>query len=114
MSDTTIANIAAHPLRVKLPTPQRTGQGDYAVIEIVIVEIETRGGLVGFGECLARRGAAAKLDLESFRSYLARQIEEIRAKTGAEQVQFRLTEEQGKVKLKARPVGPGGEGGGSA
>jgi hypothetical protein len=63
---------------------------------------------------LARRGAAAKLDLESFRGYLARQIEEIRAKTGAEQVQFRLTEEQGKVKLKARPVGPGGEGGGSS
>ena len=54
---------------------------------------------------LAKSGAASKLDLESFRGYLARQIEEIRAKTGAEQVQFRLTEEEGKVKLKARPVG---------
>lgn len=59
MTDTAIARIVAHPLRVKLPTPQRTGQGDYAVIEIVIVEIETKGGIVGFGECLARRGAVA-------------------------------------------------------
>ena len=58
MPDHAIAKVVAHPLRVKLPKAQRTGQGDFAVIEIVVVEVETRDGIVGFGECLARRGAA--------------------------------------------------------
>jgi hypothetical protein len=53
---------------------------------------------------LARAGGAARLDLESFRGYLEKQAAEIRAKTGAERVQFRLTQEEGKIKLKARPV----------
>lgn len=57
--DTRITSVKAHPLRVSLPTKQRTAQGDWAVIEIVIVEIETAGGLIGFGECLARRGSPA-------------------------------------------------------
>src|SRR5262245_50071698 len=54
-----IARVVAHPLRAVLPTPQRTSQGDWTAIEIVIVEIETEGGIVGIGECLARRGAPA-------------------------------------------------------
>lgn len=53
---------------------------------------------------LAKNGAASRLDLETFRNYLARQVEEISAKTGAELVQFRLSQEEGKVKLKARPI----------
>src|SRR5262245_50574127 len=57
MPDHAIAKVVAHPLRIKLPTPQRTGQADFSVIEIVIVEVETRDGIVGFGECLARKGA---------------------------------------------------------
>lgn len=59
---------------------------------------------------LARKGAASRLDLETFRGYIARQVEEIRARTGAEQVQFRLAEEDGRIKLKAKPFGPGGAG----
>jgi len=54
-----IAQVTAHPLRVALPTAQRTSQGDWATIELVVVEVETDQGLVGFGECLGRRGAAA-------------------------------------------------------
>lgn len=61
---------------------------------------------------LARHGAAARLDLDAFRHYVQRQIEEIRNKTGAERVQFRLTREDGKVKLKARPIGSSEGGGG--
>jgi D-galactarolactone cycloisomerase len=59
MGDTRIAKVTAHPLRAVLPKAQRTSQGDYAAIEIVVVEVETRDGTIGFGECLARRGAAA-------------------------------------------------------
>jgi hypothetical protein len=53
---------------------------------------------------LAKAGGASRLDLESFRGYLEKQAAEIRAKTGVERVQFRLAQEEGRIKLKARPV----------
>lgn len=53
---------------------------------------------------LARGGAAAP-DVDSFRGYLARQLDAIREKTGAREVQFRLALEEGKMKLKAKPLG---------
>jgi hypothetical protein len=49
-------------------------------------------------------GEAPRFDLDSFQTYLARQVTAIREKTGCTQVQFRLATEDGKVKLKARPV----------
>ena len=54
-----IVRVTAHPLRAVLPSPQRTSQGDWTSIEIVVVEVETADGMVGLGECLARRGAVA-------------------------------------------------------
>jgi hypothetical protein len=51
------------------------------------------------------RSEAPKFDLESFRTYLERQAAAIRTRTGCDQVQFRLASEDGKMKLKARPVG---------
>ncbi|WP_342364246.1 mandelate racemase/muconate lactonizing enzyme family protein [Terrarubrum flagellatum] len=55
----TVVSVRTHPLRATLPRAQRTSQGDWAAIEIAIVEIETSDGLIGVGECLARRGAAS-------------------------------------------------------
>jgi hypothetical protein len=52
----------------------------------------------------ASPGEGPKFDLDSFQSYLERQAAAIRQKTGCDQVQFRLAQEDGKVKLKARPV----------
>jgi D-galactarolactone cycloisomerase len=60
-----IERVVAHPLRVRLPKAQRTSQADFSSIEIVVVEVETRNGLVGIGEGLARfgsRGYAALID----------------------------------------------------
>jgi hypothetical protein len=54
----------------------------------------------------AAPGDAPRFDLDSFQTYLARQVTAIREKTGCSQVQFRLASEDGKVKLKARPVAP--------
>jgi len=45
-----------------------------------------------------------RFDLASFGSYLERQAAAIRVKTGCEEVQFRLAAEDGKLKLKARPL----------
>lgn len=58
MSGDRIARVEAHPLRAVLAKPQRTSQGDFPAIELLVVEIETRDGVVGFGEGLCRRGAA--------------------------------------------------------
>lgn len=49
-------------------------------------------------------GDGPKFDLNSFQSYLSRQAAAIREKTGCDEVQFRVAEEDGKLKLKARPV----------
>jgi hypothetical protein len=53
---------------------------------------------------LAGRGEGPKFDLDSFQTYLARQAAALRQKTGCSEVQFRLADEDGKLKLKARPV----------
>lgn len=58
MSASRIAKVHVHPLRATLPKVQRTSQGDYPAIEIVVVEVETEDGTVGFGEGLCRRSAA--------------------------------------------------------
>lgn len=49
-------------------------------------------------------GEGPSFDLETFRTYLGRQVDTIRRKTGCRQVQFRLAKEDGKIKLKAKPV----------
>jgi galactonate dehydratase len=53
-----IEKVIAHPLRATLPKVQRTSQGDYPAIELLVVEVVTADGAVGFGEGLCRRGAA--------------------------------------------------------
>jgi galactonate dehydratase len=52
-----IRRIATHPLRVVLPKAQRTSQGDFPAVEILVVEVETESGVIGIGEGLARRGS---------------------------------------------------------
>lgn len=46
----------------------------------------------------------AKIDLETFRAYVAAQIDTIRSRTGCAAVQFRVAQEDGKMRLKAKPV----------
>lgn len=53
----------------------------------------------------AGTGGGPSFDLATFRTYLERQTAALRGKTGCAAVQFRLAEEDGKLKLKARPVG---------
>lgn len=56
---------------------------------------------------LARGASKVRFDLDSFRSYLDRQISAIQKKTGCAQVRFRLVHEEGETKLKARPLKAG-------
>lgn len=52
---------------------------------------------------LAKGPDPLRFDLGTFRTYLERQAEALRAKVGCTAVVFRLAEEEGKLKLKARP-----------
>ncbi|HWM93569.1 MAG TPA: MXAN_5187 C-terminal domain-containing protein [Thermoanaerobaculia bacterium] len=93
------------------------GRGPHRVFAFVEKQrFDARGGIV-FGseidseaaEALYRglasgAGDGPKFDLDSFQTYLRRQTEAIRQKTGCDEVQFRVAEEDGKLKLKARPV----------
>ncbi len=53
---------------------------------------------------LVASGGGARIELETFRGYITRQLGEIRIKTGVVAVQFRVVQEEGKLKLKAKPV----------
>ncbi len=44
------------------------------------------------------------VDLERFRTMIERQAAEIRHKTGCQEISFRVVTEEGKLKLKAKPV----------
>ncbi len=48
-----------------------------------------------------------QMDLEKFRSYIERQAEVIRTKTGCRDIQFRIAVQDGKMKLKAKPIHQG-------
>lgn len=54
-----IARVVAHPLKCALPKTQTTGQRAFPEIELVVVEIVTGEGIVGWGECLGRTGSPA-------------------------------------------------------
>jgi hypothetical protein len=57
---------------------------------------------------LRARSPGTTMDLDAFRAYLVKQVGQIRDRTGCTNVQFRLVREDGKVKLKAKPIGEGG------
>src|SRR6185503_6687621 len=57
-----------------------------------------------FQGLVERNRKAPTMDLATFRNYLQRQVAQIRDKTGCTAVQFRVAMEEGKVKLKAKPV----------
>ncbi len=59
------------------------------------------GAIVAAG---AERGQGPRFDLATFGAYLERQAAAIREKSGCEEVHFRLATEDGKLKLKARPL----------
>ncbi|HVR30805.1 MAG TPA: MXAN_5187 C-terminal domain-containing protein [Thermoanaerobaculia bacterium] len=48
--------------------------------------------------------SGSSMDLRTFTDYLVRQHQLIRERTGCSQVSFRIVQENGKKKLKARPV----------
>lgn len=48
--------------------------------------------------------AAARLDEQRFHAMLEKHVATIRAKTGCQEIQFRVALEDGKPKLKARPI----------
>lgn len=62
-STLTISAIRAIPLTAPMQPGTRTSQAVYTAVSIVLVELHTTDGLVGYGECLGRFGATAYADL---------------------------------------------------
>lgn len=59
-----------------------------------------------FNGLYADSEAGPKADFGKFQTYLQKQADQIREKTGCTQVRFRVASEKGKLKLKAKPVKP--------
>ena len=57
-----------------------------------------------YNELYSSSGRSKKTDFDSFRSYLDGQIVKLKDKTGCEQVQFRISGQGSKLKLKAKPI----------
>lgn len=53
----TIKAIRAHALSAPLPVPQRSAKGAATISEILVVEVETKDGIVGLGEGFCRISA---------------------------------------------------------
>lgn len=53
-----------------------------------------------------RQEGSPPMDLDEFRDYIERQTARIQDRTGCTDVEYRLVEQDGQTKLKARPVGP--------
>jgi hypothetical protein len=82
---------------------------------------DARAGIVFDGPSMEGEAVAAlygslvadgnsRLELETFRAYLAKQLLEIRGRAGTNAVQFRVVREGEKLKLKAKPLArPEGE-----
>ena len=59
MTDLIIKRITAIPLTARIQEGTRTSQGDFGAVSMVLVEIETSEGLLGYGESLGRFGPVA-------------------------------------------------------
>lgn len=96
---------------VEMGTERIAGSGPttpvYNAQEGVVVNREMSSDVVTalYKELYGSSGKVPKTDLTTFRSYLSDQYERIRGKTGCRSVQFRVSATDGKLKLKAKPLG---------
>ena len=73
---------------------------------VVLHRDDSSAAVEALYEGLHRRNP--KMDIERFRTYIERQADAIRSKTGCNDIQFRIAVEDGKMKLKAKPIRPTG------
>ncbi len=72
---------------------------------VVIQPSADRGAVEAlYSELYGKGGRKTGTDLDSFKGFLASQAEKIRQKTGCADVVFRITSEDGKRRLKAKPA----------
>jgi hypothetical protein len=90
--------------RVGMPPPSQQAPRFDARQGILVANEAAPQAIEALYQGLVAGGDAPRFDLASFGSYITRQASAIRQKTGCASVQFRLVEEEGKLKLKARPV----------
>ena len=88
----------AVPRRAARPTAADTNQG------IVLGQHFDTNGVAPLYRHLYRDQTGSSMDLRTFTDYMIRQHQLIRERTGCSKVSFRIVEENGKKKLKARPL----------
>lgn len=92
------------PTTFSAPTSQPTAPIYRRDDGVVVDDRADRAVVRALWEDLSKAGGAGSMDADALATYLERQTEAIRAKTGRSKVQFRIVEEEGRLKLKARPL----------
>ena len=94
---------------------QEEGGGSREAPGLAEVKIDTEEGVVIAGtadkkavralydDLYGGSGRGKKTDFDSFQAHLEKQTAKIRSKTGCSQVRFRITSDDGELKLKAKP-----------
>jgi hypothetical protein len=90
--------------RVHRPAPVEVQRFDPLKGIVIGANVDPEAAEALYQGLASRPASAPRFDLDSFRTYLSRQVSALQAKTGCAEVQFRLAEEEGTLKLKARPV----------
>lgn len=71
---------------------------------VVTTKVQPEVAQALYSDLSARSGTPPKFDLDSFQLYLTKQLDAVRNRTGATAVGFRVAEEDGKVKIKVKPI----------
>ena len=58
-----------------------------------------------YNKLYSSAGRRAKTDFNSFQTYLRKQVDTLRQRTGCHQIRFRVTQSNGQPTLKAKPLG---------
>jgi hypothetical protein len=93
-----------HPAARQAPPPPAPRRHDPAQGIVFGDRVDPEAAEALYQGLVSAPGDTPRFDLDSFQTYIRRQVAAIREKTGCAEVQFRLASEDGKVKLKARPV----------
>ncbi|HYG63322.1 MAG TPA: hypothetical protein VEL74_12125 [Thermoanaerobaculia bacterium] len=90
--------------RAPRPAPVEVQRFDPLKGVVVGADVDPEAAEALYQGLASRPASTPRFDLDAFRTYLSRQVSALQAKTGCAEVQFRLAEEEGTLKLKARPV----------
>ena len=90
----------AGPVRAQRPHPKHDPQQGV----VLGAQMDAEAVTALYNTLYSSAGRRAKTDFNSFQSYLRKQVDQLRRKTGCEEIRFRVADANGQPTLKAKPI----------